>query len=78
MNDPKLQRIAKKYDKTPAQIILRWALQHGISSIPKSANLQRIKENFNVFDFQITQEDMSFIDTFNENLRVVEDPMDLF
>jgi methylglyoxal/glyoxal reductase len=78
MNDPKLQSIAQKYDKTPAQIILRWALQHGISSIPKSANLQRIKENFNIFDFQINQNDMNFIDTFNENLRVVEDPMDLF
>jgi diketogulonate reductase-like aldo/keto reductase len=78
MNDPKFQSLAQKYDKTPAQIILRWALQHGVSSIPKSANLQRIKENFDVFDFEISQTDMDFIDTFNENLRVVEDPMDLF
>jgi methylglyoxal/glyoxal reductase len=78
MNDQKLQSLAQKYNKTPAQIILRWALQHGVSSIPKSANLQRIKENFDVFDFEIGQTDMSFIDTFNENLRVVEDPMDLF
>lgn len=78
MQDPKLQSIAQKYEKTPAQIILRWALQHGVSSIPKSANLQRIKENFDVFDFEISQTDMNFIDTFNENLRIVEDPMDLF
>lgn len=77
MNDPKLQSLAQKYDKTPAQIILRWALQHGVSSIPKSANLQRIKENFDIFDFEISQIEMNFIDTFNENLRVVEDPMDL-
>nr|WP_299418417.1 aldo/keto reductase [uncultured Emticicia sp.] len=77
MNDPKLQSLAQKYDKTPAQIILRWALQHGVSSIPKSANLQRIKENFDVFEFEISQTDMDYIDTFNENLRVVEDPMDL-
>lgn len=78
MQDPKLQSIAQKYDKTPAQIILRWALHHGISSIPKSANLQRIKENFDVFDFEINQTDMDFINTFNENLRVVDDPMDFF
>jgi diketogulonate reductase-like aldo/keto reductase len=65
MNDPKFQSLAQKYDKTPAQIILRWALQHGVSSIPKSANLQRIKENFDVFDFKISQTDMDFIDTFN-------------
>lgn len=78
MNDPRLQSLAQKYNKTPAQIILRWALQHGVSSIPKSANLQRIKENFDVFDFEINQTDMNFIDTFDENLRVVEDPMDLF
>lgn len=78
MNDPKLQNISRKYNKTPAQIILRWALQHGVSTIPKSSNLKRIQENFDVFDFQITQEDMDTIDDFNENFRVVEDPMDLF
>ncbi|AFK02861.1 aldo/keto reductase [Emticicia oligotrophica DSM 17448] len=78
MQDPKLLSIANKYQKTPAQIILRWALQHGVSSIPKSANLQRIKENFDVFDFEISHSDMNLIDNFNENLRVVEDPMDLF
>jgi diketogulonate reductase-like aldo/keto reductase len=78
MNDPRLQSIAHKYEKTTAQIILRWALQHGVSSIPKSANLQRIKENFDIFDFEISKTDMDFIDTFNENLRIIDDPMDLF
>lgn len=78
MNDHKLQNIAYKYSKTPAQIILRWALQHGVSTIPKSSNLKRIQENFDVFDFHITQEDMTEIDNFNENFRIVEDPMDLF
>jgi diketogulonate reductase-like aldo/keto reductase len=77
MQDPKLQSLAQKYHKTPAQIILRWALQHGVSSIPKSANLQRIKENFDIFDFEISQTDIDFMDTFNENLRVVDDPIDL-
>jgi diketogulonate reductase-like aldo/keto reductase len=78
MNDPKLLSLAKKYDKTPAQIILRWAIQLGVSTIPKSANLARIKENFDVFDFEITSDDMTYMATFNENFRVVEDPMELF
>lgn len=78
MNDPKLLAIANKYAKTPAQIILRWALQLGVSTIPKSANLARIKENFDVFDFEISQDDMIHIATFNENFRVVDDPMELF
>lgn len=76
MNDPKLVALAQKYNKTAAQIILRWALQHGVSTIPKSANLKRIQENFDVFDFEISFEDMLLIDGFDENFRVVEDPMD--
>ena len=78
MTDPKLVKMAKKYQKTPAQIILRWILQRGVSAIPKSANLARLKENFDIFDFQISPEDMIIIDNFNENYRVVENPMDLF
>ncbi len=76
-NDPKLVDLANKYSKTAAQIIIRWALQQGISTIPKSANPSRIKENFNVFDFEISAEDILKMNRFNENLRVVEDPIDL-
>ncbi len=75
MNDPKLVVLAEKYQKTPAQVMLRWMLQHGVSAIPKSANPKRIQENFDVFDFQIVAEDMVQIDAFDENLRIVEDPM---
>ena len=78
MTDPKLVKMAQKYQKTPAQIILRWILQRGVSAIPKSANLARLKENFDIFDFQISPEDMIVIDNFNENYRVVDNPMDLF
>ncbi len=78
MNDTKLLVLATKYNKTPAQIILRWALQLGVSTIPKSSNLARIKENFDVFDFEISPADMNFMNTFNENFRVVDDPMELF
>ena len=77
MGDPKLLAIAKKYDKSPAQIILRWAVQLGVSTIPKSANLERLKENFDIFDFEISQEDIKHVNSFNENLRIVDDPMSL-
>ena len=76
MNDERLVKLSKKYGKTPAQIILRWNIQKGVSPIPKSSNLLRIKENFDIFDFEIAEEDMKFINTFNENFRVVDDPMD--
>lgn len=77
MSDPKLLSIAEKYQKTPAQIILRWAIQLGVSTIPKSSNLDRIKENFDVFDFEISEQDIAHINGFNENLRIVDDPMEL-
>ena len=75
--DPKLVALAEKYGKTPAQVILRWVLQHGVSAIPKSANQARLRENFNVFDFDISANDMGLMDTWNEGLRVVDDPMDM-
>lgn len=77
MSAPKLVAIAEKYGKSPAQIILRWAIQLGVSAIPKTVNLARLKENFDIFDFAILEEDMLKINAFNENLRVVDDPMSL-
>jgi len=74
-SDPKLVALANHYGKTPAQIILRWALQLGVSTIPKSSNLNRLKENFDVFDFQISDDDMKKMNSFNENFRVVDDPL---
>ena len=76
--DPRLVALAERYAKSPSQLILRWALQHGVSTIPKSANYLRLKENFEVFDFEISPADMALMDGFNENLRVVDDPMSLF
>ncbi len=75
MNDPKLVQLANKYQKTPAQIILRWNIELNVSAIPKSATPSRIRENFDIFDFSIDADDMAFMKTFNENLRVVDDPM---
>jgi hypothetical protein len=75
--DPKLLGLAQKYGKSPAQIILRWALQLGVSSIPKSVNPVRLQENFDVFDFVISEADMAFMATFNEDYRVVPSPMSM-
>jgi methylglyoxal/glyoxal reductase len=75
MNDPRLMQLAAKYNKTPAQIILRWNIELNVSAIPKSATASRIRENFDIFDFELSIEDMAFMRSFNENLRVVDDPM---
>ena len=81
LKDPKLVAVAKKYsksgaDKSTAQILIRWALQHGLIVIPKSANRKRIVENADVFDFEISAADMQLLDGFNENLRTCWDPTD--
>ncbi len=76
--DPPLQQLSKKYNKTPAQIILRWAVDQGISTIPKSSNPNRIRENFDIFDFSLSKEDLSAMNAFNEGYRIVDDPMDMF
>ena len=75
MGDPKLIAIATKHQKTPAQIILRWNLQLGVSTIPKSSNAARLKENFAIFDFELDAEDMKQLGSMNENFRIVDDPM---
>lgn len=60
--------------RSTAQILIRWAIQHDLVVIPKSANPSRIRENAEVFDFEITDEDMRTLDRFNENLRTSWDP----
>lgn len=74
-DDPRLLKIAAKYIKTPAQIILRWNLQKKVSPIPKSSNNNRLKENFDLFDFSLSSDDMAALDQLNENYRVVDDPI---
>lgn len=77
LNDPNLVEIAAKYHKTPAQIILRWAIQLSVSTIPKSSNSKRLQENFDIWDFEIEEADIQRLNGFNENYRVVEDPMEM-
>lgn len=60
-DNPAIVEIAEKYGKTPAQIMLRWQIQRGIVVIPKSTHIERMEENFNVFDFTLAEEDMNKI-----------------
>lgn len=64
-DDPALVTLANEYGRTPAQLALRWELQHGIVTIPKSATHERIESNFDVFDFEISDDDMAMIDALD-------------
>ena len=67
-------RIAQKYGKTPAQVVLRWELQQGIIIIPKSVHRERILENSLIFDFELTPEEMLDIDGLERNGRIGKYP----
>jgi diketogulonate reductase-like aldo/keto reductase len=77
LQDQTLQRLAKKYQKSVAQIILRWDIQNGIIIIPKTTRPERMKENMTLFDFSIDEADMKTIDSLNKNQRTGPDP-DIF
>ncbi|MGL6266690.1 MAG: aldo/keto reductase, partial [Chitinophagaceae bacterium] len=76
MDDPRVQQLSAKYGKTPAQVILRWDIQHGVCPIPKSVTRARLEENIDVYDFEMSAEDMKVLDGCEEGLRICEDPMD--
>jgi diketogulonate reductase-like aldo/keto reductase len=73
MDNPILISMGKKYNKTAAQVMLRWGLQHGIIQIPKSANKNHLYENIDIFNFVLSNEDIEHLDSLNENYRVVDD-----
>ncbi|HEY6906741.1 MAG TPA: aldo/keto reductase [Ignavibacteriaceae bacterium] len=74
LDDPNIVRIADKYSKSAAQILIRWSLQHDLVVIPKSVHKARIIENANVFDFEISDDDMQNLNSQNEELRLAWDP----
>ena len=67
-------RLAEKYQKTQAQITLRWNLQHEVVTIPKSTHANRIAENSQIFDFELSQADMNLLDALDEGRRTGPDP----
>ncbi|OMF21459.1 glyoxal reductase [Paenibacillus sp. FSL H8-0548] len=73
-DNPLLKELAASYNKSVAQIILRWDLQNGVVTIPKSTKEDRIIANADVFNFELSEEDMARISGLNENLRVGPDP----
>jgi methylglyoxal/glyoxal reductase len=74
LDNPVLQEIGKKYNKSVAQVILRWDLQNGVVTIPKSTKEHRIVENADIFDFELSDEEMEQINGMNQNHRVGPDP----
>ncbi len=71
IDEPVIKKIAAKYKKTAAQVVLRWGIQRGTVVIPKSITPERISENFSVFDFSLSDEEQESISMLNKNLRVV-------
>jgi diketogulonate reductase-like aldo/keto reductase len=74
LDHPLLRETAQRYCKTPAQVMIRWSLQHGLIVIPKSIKPERIAENSRVFDFTIGDDDMRRLDGLSENFRTDWDP----
>jgi diketogulonate reductase-like aldo/keto reductase len=74
LKDPAITDIAQAHGKTPAQVMLRWHLQQGRSAIPKSTNPGRIAENFDVFDFRLSNIEIARIDALDTGVRGGPDP----
>ena len=74
---PLIKEMTQKYNKTPAQVLLRWGVQHDAVVIPKSSRRERIFENADIFDFEISEGDMETMNKLDENLRSSEDPNEI-
>lgn len=77
LEEPTINHIAKKHGKSPAQVLIRWHLQHDLVVIPKSVTPSRIKENAQVFDFSLSLNEMNQIDALNKNERFGSNPDEL-
>src|SRR5574341_1385088 len=76
MDDPVLARVARKHGRTPAQVLLRWGLQHELVVIPKSVHAERIRENAELYGFALDAEDMAALGALDEGYRTSWDPTD--
>jgi diketogulonate reductase-like aldo/keto reductase len=77
MDHPVIRAIAAQHRRTPAQVLIRWSLQHGLVVIPKSVRPERIRENASVFDFELTQGEMERLDSLDERAHVAWNPDNL-
>ncbi len=77
MRHPVLQRVARAHGKTPAQVLVRWCIEHGVVTIPKSVHRARIEENGQVFDFALAPDELAALDALDEGLRTSWDPSDV-
>ncbi len=71
---PEIVDIARAHDKTAAQVTIRWILQHGVTTIPKSVHRERIAENADVYDFGLTDAEMAVIDALDRGERLGRNP----
>jgi diketogulonate reductase-like aldo/keto reductase len=74
LEDPTILELASTHEKTPAQVVLRWHIECGLSAIPKSVDPQRIKENIDIFDFALTPDEVGAIDALDTGVRGGPDP----
>ena len=74
LEDPTIAKIAEKYEKSNSQVILRWDIQNGVITIPKSVRKERMAQNADIFDFSLTDEEMQIINAMNLDKRVGPDP----
>ena len=74
LHEPTIAGLARKHGKKSVHIVLRWDFQNGVSAIPKSFNADRIAENIDIFDFELSAEDMATIDSLDTGERVGPDP----
>ena len=74
LEHPSVTSIAEKHGKTPAQVVLRWHIEHGVVAIPKSVKPHRIRENIDVFDFELTADEVAAIDALDTGVRGGPDP----
>lgn len=72
MNNPVVIKIAEKHKKSPAQVLLRFTIQRGLIAIPKSTNPKRIKENIDIFDFALDEEDVKALSELNKDTRIID------
>jgi methylglyoxal/glyoxal reductase len=69
LEDSKIKEIAEKHNKSPAQVLILFQIQRGVITIPRSTQKERIQENFNIFDFTLTKEEMEEIEALNSDTR---------